>query len=210
MSNLIHALNWRYATKVFDKTKKIPTEDMEIILEATRLSPSSYGLQPFKLIVVESQDIKDQLFEHSYGQAQMKDAACVLVYACMTKFDENEVEKMVDLMAKTREVEKSSLQLMKDRIMQKFDIMSSEQVTLWASQQAYIAVGNTMTVLASMGYDGCPMEGIVKSEFDKILGLEKLNLKTVIALPIGIRHYSDAYIQRKKVRRDQEDFIIRF
>lgn len=210
MSNLINALNWRYATKVFDTTKKIPQEDLDIIIEATRLSPSSYGLQPFKLLVVESQEIKDELYKHSYNQAQIKDADYVLVYACMTQFDEKEVEKMVDLMATTRGVEKSGLQLMKERIMQKFEIMSTEQVTLWASQQAYIAVGNTMTVVASMGYDACPMEGIVKPEFDKILGLEKLNLKTVIALPIGIRHYSDSYIQRKKVRRDLEDFVIRF
>jgi nitroreductase/dihydropteridine reductase len=208
MSNLLNALNWRYATKIFDKNKPIHLDELNQILEATRLSPSSYGMQPYKIVVVKEEKMKQNLVALSYNQKQVFDASYTLVYCAISKFNEPDVDYMINQMATNRGVEIASLSEYKKLIMNKVNTLSEHEMLEWTARQCYIALGNTMTVCATMGIDSCPMEGIDKKAYDEILGLKELGLTAIVALPIGIRNQNDPYLKKAKVRKLMNDFVI--
>lgn len=200
MKKIIEDLNWRYATKAFDPTKDITENDLETILEAFRLSASSFGLQPWKLFVVKNREKKQALLEHSWFQSQVVDAPYHLVFARNNSDTDVLVQEFVDDIAQTRWVTTESLEEYKQMMLGFLSRMSEEEKNTWANKQIYIALWNLMTVLAEMRIDSCAMEWIIPNKYDEILGLTQKWFSTVVALPIGYRSESDKYADLAKVR----------
>lgn len=207
--SIVEKLKWRYATKAFDPSKKVSEADLNEILEALVLTPSSFGLQPWHFVVVESQEKKEALLEHSWKQRQVVDASHHIVFTVPATFGAADVEKYVSEIAKRRGQDVSELEGYKGMMLGFFSRMNPEQIEVWAKNQVYIALGNLMSVLAVKGIDGCPMEGIVQSEYDKVLGLTEKGLKTVVACPIGYRSSEDKYATAAKVRYPQSELVTR-
>ncbi|MFG1524613.1 NAD(P)H-dependent oxidoreductase [Halobacteriovorax sp. RZ-3] len=198
---IIKALNWRYATKIFDKTKKISDEDLHVLNESLRLAASSFGLQPWKFILVNDQETREKLREHSWGQSQVTDASHYVVLAYLTELDEEYVEKFVQSIAQQRNVERESLQgyfdVMKGALI---DGPRSKTIPEWSQRQTYIAMGQLLMTAAIQGIDTCAIEGIVPEEYDKILGLQGTKYKTLGTVALGYRSDEDKYKDLEKVR----------
>jgi nitroreductase len=206
---LIKSLEWRYATKKMNGDK-IPQDKLDRILEATRLAPSSYGLTPYQVIVVEDQDLKEQLVGACYNQTQLKDSSAVLVFAVWDTIDENEVEYYIKTMALERNIPVEVLNDFKGMMLGTLSNMTEEQKTIWAQKQTYIGLGFSLVASAVEGIDSTPMEGFVPSQVDEILGLKELGLKSTLVLTLGYRDTEgDSLSTMKKIRRDGENFFIR-
>lgn len=193
-------MNWRYATKKFDNNKKITDENLATLLEVLRLSPSSYGLQPWKFILVENTDLKTGISAAAYGQPQIMDASHIIVFANKTNIDMNLVDEYMNFVAKEKGIDVSNLDGFKGMIMGSFAGKSEGDLRNWAACQTYLAAGNLITTCAVLDIDTCPMEGFDHSKVDEILGLKALNLESRMILAIGYRSESDADASKKKVR----------
>jgi nitroreductase len=199
---LIKSLEWRYATKKMNG-EKIPQDKLERILEATRLAPSSYGLTPYQVIVVEDQELKEQLVPACYGQTQLKDSSAVLVFAVWDTIDEWSVEDYINNIAIQRNIPVDVLGDFKGMMVGTINSMSEEQKTTWAQKQTYIGLGFSLVSSAVEGVDSTPMEGFVPSKVDEVLGLKELGLKSTLVLTLGYRDTEgDSLSTMKKVRRD--------
>ena len=206
---LLKSLEWRYATKKMNG-EKIPQDKLDRILEATRLAPSSYGLTPYHVIVVEDQKLKEQLQGACYGQTQLVDSSAVLVFATWDEVTEWSVEKYINEIAKQRETPVESLNGLQDMMNGSLANMTHEQKISWAQRQAYIALGFALTAAAVEEVDSTPMEGFVPTTVDSILGLKELGLMSVLVLPLGYRDTeNDPMVSMKKVRWDNQRFFIR-
>lgn len=204
---LLESLQWRYATKKMNGDK-IPQDKLDRILEATRLAPSSYGLTPYQVIVVEDQELKEKLVPACYGQTQLKDSSAVLVYAIWDTIDEDEVENYINTIADQRNIPVNVLDDFKGMMIGTITNMTEEQKTIWAQKQTYIGLGFSLVASALEGIDSTPMEGFVPSKVDEVLGLKELGLKSTLILPLGYRDTeNDSLSTMKKVRRDK--FFIR-
>ena len=199
---LIKSLEWRYATKKMNG-EKIPQDKLERILEATRLAPSSYGLTPYQVIVVEDQELKEQLVPACYGQTQLKDSSAVLVFAVWDTIDENAVEDYINNIAIQRNIPVDVLGDFKGMMVGTINGMTEEQKTTWAQKQTYIGLGFSLVASAVEDVDSTPMEGFVPSKVDEVLGLKELGLKSTVILTLGYRDTEgDSLSTMKKVRRD--------
>ncbi len=201
MENIIDSLNWRYACKKFDPSKKLTEQQLQTLKEALNLTPMSYGLQLVKFLFVENQELKDQLVAHSYQQKQVAEASHVIVLCVQEEIGDKDVEEYISITAETRGDSLESLEGYKNMMSGTVARMSEEQKNLWASKQLYIALGNVMTVCAVEKIDACPMEGFSPAGVDEVLGLKEKGLKSVLMLPVGFRSEDDPYIQKKKVRK---------
>lgn len=208
MEKIIEDLNWRYACKQFDPNKKITEADFDTLMESLRLTASSFGLQPWKFIVVENSELREELVGASWKQEQVKDASHLIVFASPKKFDEKFVTAYVEDMAKTRGQDPAELDKFKGMLMM-IPNKSPEDQYNWAKNQVYIALGNLMTVCAHMRIDSCPMEGFQATKYDKILGLDEMGLTSMVVCPVGYRHENDKYTELKKVRFPKEDLVIK-
>lgn len=204
--NLINALNWRYAVREFSN-EIIAPEQLQQLLDATRLSASSYGLQPYHLLVIQSTAIKEQLIEFSLGQDKVAKCSHLLVFAAHTNIGDATVDRYIKQFSQTRAVEISQLANMQEHYKAALAVMDSNQRQEWAHQQAYIALGNFLTCAALMQIDTCPMTGIEFDGYDRVLGLREKNLTTTAVCPIGIRHAQDASAREQKVRFDARDMV---
>lgn len=207
-SKLIEALNWRYATKKFDSTKKIDDKTWSTVEDALVLTPSSYGLQPWKFVVVTDKAVMQKLTASSWGQKQVEDCSHLVVIAVKEKVDADYVNHYVNTIIEQRGVNPLELEGLKKMMMG--DIVNgprSEVSFEWAARQAYIALGNLLTVSAVLGLDTCPMEGILPAKYDEILGLTGSGFKTVVACPVGYRANDDKYAQVKKIRFPNSEII---
>ena len=206
---LLKSLEWRYATKKMNG-EKIPQDKLERILEATRLAPSSYGLTPYNVIVVEDQKLKEELQGACYGQTQLVDSSAVLVFATWDEVTEHSVENYINEIAKQREIPVESLNGLQDMMNGSLTNMTHEQKISWAQRQAYIGLGFALTAAAVEEVDSTPMEGFVPESVDTVLGLQELGLKSVVVLPLGYRDTeNDSLSTLKKVRWDNDKFFIR-
>lgn len=207
MKNVLDKLNWRYATKVFNPSKKVSKEDLNILLEAARLSASSYGLQPYHFFVIENNDVRSKLREVSWNQSQITDASYLLVLANKPTFDDSLVDNYIDNVIETRGVSKKDLegysQMMKGALLD----LPDAQKNSWTSDQTYIALGNLMTIAAEMEIDTCPMEGFDKAQYNEILGLNDKNLSASVVLAVGYRADDDQTQNYPKVRYSKEQII---
>lgn len=204
----IKNLNWRYATKKFDTSKKVSEQKLEIIKQAFNLTPTSYGLQTLKLVIVEKQELKNQFVELSYGQMQVAQASHILVLCIQNEVTEKDIDTHFDNIKRIRKT--PEIILSKYRKEQKEFIKSKtkKQIESWCINQAYIALGNLMTVCAFEKIDGCPMEGFIPEKVDQLLNLDKFNLKSVLLLPIGYRAEDDMFASFIKVRKELSEIVI--
>jgi len=203
MNKTLEALNWRYAVKKFS-TEKLPQEKVDIIFEALQLTPSSMGLQAWKFINVVDSDIREKLVPFSWNQNQVKDASHLIVFARPKNLDANVAEKWANYLAKERKMDDAKKNMIKNYL----GSLKKEQIDHWLDKQLYIALGNLMTVCAIEKIDTCPMEGFQPAEYDKILGLDKIGLTSVVVCPIGYRAEDDAYRTLPKVRFSKEDLFL--
>jgi len=207
MKNYIENLNWRYATKQFDANKRISQEELDFLLEAIQLSASSYGLQPYEVIVVDNPEVQEKLKASAWNQSQLTDASHVLVFANMTSVDENYVDAYMKNIAETRDLNVEALSGFKDMIKNTILQLSSEEQSQWAAKQSYIALGNLLSAAANFKIDVCPMEGFDASEFDEILGLKEKNLTAATIATVGFRSAEDQTQFAAKVRKSKEDLF---
>ncbi|WP_298950679.1 NAD(P)H-dependent oxidoreductase [uncultured Nonlabens sp.] len=204
--NSVESLQWRYATKKFDSSKKISTEQLEILAKAFNLTATSYGLQPCKMVVVTDQKVKEEMVAHSYGQLQVKDASAVLIL-CTTVVDQRFIEDYFTLVKQVRNTSADVLNPFKDFLIDSFSKKDKAEIELWAKNQAYLILGNLLTVCAHEQMDSCPMEGFVPEKMDELLDLKSKGLKSVLLLPVGYRSNDDFMAQLKKVRKPQDEMI---
>ncbi len=208
MSNFIKNANWRYATKKFDATKKVSDENLNILKEAVRLSASSYGLQPYKVIIVENPEVRAQLQPVAWGQTQIVDASHLLVFANVTDFGDAQIDAYINNVAVTRGLPTDALQGYSDFMKSKINALPVEKRNVWTAKQTYIALTNLMNAASELGIDVTPMEGFEPEKFNEILGLEALGLNASLVAPIGYRHEEDATQHYAKVRKSNEELFI--
>jgi nitroreductase len=205
---LMDALQWRYAAKVFDAKRKIPSDIWTAIEQTLVLSPSSYGLQPYRFLVVNDPKKREALLSHAFSQPKVVDASHYIVFAARTSMTEADVDKLVQRISSVRGVPANSLDAFRGAIVG--DLVNgprSKWSHEWAARQAYIALGNILTSAALLGVDAGPMEGFNPPEFDKVLGLEGSGYKSVVACAFGYRSAEDKYAAAPKVRFEMSDLI---
>jgi nitroreductase len=199
------ALEWRYAAKKMDNTKKISETDWQLLKDSLRLAPSSYGLQPWKFISVNSKEIREELKKASWGQSQVTDCSHYVVFATRTIIDEPFIKTFIESTASIRNVSIESLngyyQLMLNTIVK---AKPSETHLPWNQRQAYIAMGFLLETAALLKIDSVPLEGIDPVKYDEILGLKNSEYKSVAAVALGYRHSEDQYQNVKKSRFDEK------
>jgi nitroreductase len=201
--NLIEKMNWRYATKRMNG-KKIPAEKLDKILEAVRLAPTSFGLQPFKVIVVEDEALREQIYKEACQQPQIKESSQFLVFAAIKNIDDKQVEDFIQLIADTRGLKVESLNDFKAMF---GGIVAGDENRnfIWTARQAYIAFGIGIVAAAMEDVDATPMEGFNADALDKILGLTEQNLSAVNILALGYRdEANDRLAKAAKVRKSKE------
>lgn len=201
------ALEWRYATKKFDASKKISTQDWNTLTESLKLAPSSYGVQPWKFLVIENPKIREQLKPVSWNQTQVTDASHYVVFLYKEGIDEGYVNKFINRMAEVRNAPLESLQGYKDLLINNLVKAPEEKIRVWSQRQAYIAMGFLLETAALLKIDATPMEGFSPSDYDKILGLEGSGWKSVATVALGYRHAEDSYQNLKKVRFADDTLI---
>ena len=201
MSNTITQLQWRYATKKFDSTITLPEAKLNILKQAFNLTATSYGLQTIKLLVIKDKALKESLLEHSYNQRQVVDASHLLVICIQDDILDTDVNNYYDNIKNIRETPESVLKPYREGLLKMMSKMSIEARQKWSTNQAYIALGNLMTVCALEQIDACPMEGFIPSKYDEILNLNTKGLKSVLLLPVGYRAEDDMFSKLKKVRQ---------
>lgn len=208
MAQFIKDANWRYATKKFDATKKISAEDFASLKEAIRLSASSYGLQPYKILIIENPEVRAQLQPASWGQSQIVDASHLLVFANVTNFGETEIDATINNMATTRNIPLEALQGYGDFMKSKLVGLPDDVKSNWTSKQTYLALGNLLNAAAELKIDVTPMEGFEPEKYNEILGLDKLGLNASLVATIGYRHEEDATQHYAKVRKSNEELFV--
>lgn len=205
---VLQQLQWRYATKEFDPTKKIPEDLWKVLEKSLVLSPSSFGVQPWKFFVVRNREIRHQLLEHSWGQKQVEDASHLVVLAIKKDVNSEDVDSYVQRMSEVRNVPVENLQKLSDTVkgfLQKAP--DSFHKDVWSAKQVYIALGFFMTCAAMLEIDTCPMEGFIPDKYDEVLGLTEKGYHAVVVCPAGYRAFSDKYATMAKVRFKTEDVL---
>jgi len=205
---LLAALQWRYATKVFDATKKIPAETWAALEASLVLTPTSYGLQPYQFLIVQDPAKRAALLPHSWGQKQVVDCSHYVVFTARTEMTGADVTRLIARISAVRGIPAESLNFYRDMMLG--DVVNGARGKVaheWAARQAYIALGGLMTAAAVLGVDACPMEGLVPAEYNQILNLNGSGYATVVACALGYRAASDKYAGLAKVRYAVADLV---
>jgi nitroreductase len=205
----LQKLNWRYATKGFDPAKKLSAEQIEGLLEALRLAPSSFGLQPWKFVLVENPELRATLRGASWNQAQITEASHLIVLCRQEHMGPQEIEHFVETTAKERGQDAAELEGYKKMMEGAMSAKDEEKRAVWASEQVYLALGVLLSACAAADIDSCPMEGFDAAQYDEILDLPGKGLHAVVVCPVGFRSADDKYAMAKKVRYSKEELIVR-
>lgn len=210
MTTYIESLKWRYATKKYDTTKKVSKEDLETLKEAVKLSVSAIGLQPYKVIIIESPEVREKLKDAAGGNNQnvIMDASQLFIFANEVNVGEKHIDDYFNNIMRTRGVEAESLKAFKDSISGFIGGLSLEDKNTWTAKQSYIALSTLINSAALLKIDATPMEGFNAAKFNEILGLEKLGLNAAVIATIGYRHEEDAMQHAVKVRKSNEELFI--
>ena len=208
MSQFNENAKWRYATKKFDTTKKVSDNDLATLKEAIQLSASSFGLQLYKVIIVENPEIRAQLQPASWGQTQIVDASHLLVFANQTKFDDSDVDAYLSNATKTRNLPEGSLSGYGDYMKGALANMPEDLRPNWTAKQTYIALSNLLNAAAELKIDVTPIEGFIPTQYNEILGLDKLNLNAVVVAAVGYRNIEDDTQHYAKVRKSNENLFL--
>jgi nitroreductase len=208
MNKIIEQLNWRYATKKFDINKKLSNSKIEILKKSFNLTATSFGLQTIKMLVVSNDKIKKSLVPYSYNQNQVAEASHLLVICIQKNITDTDVNDYFNNVKRLRNTPDVILDPFRKNLLKTMREKSIEERLQWSKNQAYIALGNLMTVCAIEGIDACPMEGFISEKYDELLNLDEKGLKSVLLLPIGNRAEDDMFASLKKVRKSLEETII--
>ncbi|MBW1296647.1 NAD(P)H-dependent oxidoreductase [Aquimarina litoralis] len=205
---IIESLQWRYATKKFDNTRILPQEKIDVLTKAFNLTATSYGLQPLKLVVLKNKELQKELTEHSWNQQQVADASHLLVICTEKIVGEEYITKYFDNVKAIRNTPDNILKPFREQLIDSFKHKEADEISTWAAKQAYLAMGNLLTVCATEKIDACPMEGFIPAKYDEILKLSERGLTSVLVLPVGYRAEDDMFAGFKKVRRTIDETII--
>ena len=207
--SLLDSLKWRYAVKRMNGNK-IPEATMNTILEATKLAPSSFGLTPYNIIVIEDEETRKKLQPHFYNQPQVGESSALVIFATWNSITEKEVAAYMQEIAEERDVPVESLNDFAGYINGSIKNLTAEQLQIWAAKQTYIALGFALVAAATEEIDATPMEGFKPDAVDEALGLKELGLHSAVAVTLGYRDAANDYLSgAKKVRRASEKLIIR-
>jgi nitroreductase len=206
--DVVSKLQWRYATKKFDADRKIDQATWKKIEESLILTPSSFGLQPWKFVVVTDPAIKEQLVEHSWAQRQPVECSHLVVISRLSEMTKEYAEDYVQYMADVRGLDVSALDPFKGMLLGFLKGCSNEKAQSWMEHQCYIALGNLMTAASMFDVDNCPMEGFDKAAYDRILKLPEKGCNSVVVCALGYRAADDKYAQLRKVRFARERVIV--
>lgn len=204
----LDALKWRYATKKFDENLIIDEGKIDIIKEAFNLTPTSYGLQPIKMLVIQDKKLQSKLREVSFNQQQVSTCSHLLVFCIEQKIDEEFIQKNFERIKEIRNTPDETLAPFKSFLINDFSSKNELEIAAWAKNQAYLALGNILTVCAYEQIDACPMEGFVVQKYNEILDLKEQQLSSCLVLPIGYRAKDDEFAEFKKVRRPLKDVVL--
>ena len=206
--DLIERLNWRYAVKKFDNSRPISPSNWSIIEQAMVLSPSSYGLQPYRFLVIEDAELRHRLAAASFGQPQVTDCAKLVVFAIRKAIDHAYIDRLIARISEVRKVSIESLSSYKSAMVG--DLVDGPRhiwIDEWATRQAYLALGNVLTSAAALGIDACPMEGFEPEKYNEILGLTQRGFSAVVVCALGYRSADDRHAHDTKVRFPAKDLI---
>jgi len=207
--SLLDSLKWRYAVKRMNGNK-IPEATLNTILEATKLAPSSFGLTPYNIIVIEDEETRKKLQPHFYNQPQVGESSALVIFATWNSITEKEVAEYMQEIAEERGVPVESLNDFASYINGSIKNLTAEQLQIWAAKQTYIALGFALVAAATEEIDATPMEGFKPDAVDEALGLKELGLHSAVAVTLGYRDAANDYLSgAKKVRRASEKLIIK-
>tara|TARA_B100000424_G_scaffold224855_1_gene184859 strand:+ start:66 stop:695 length:630 start_codon:yes stop_codon:yes gene_type:complete len=199
--DIIDYYNWRYATKRFNPKKRIASSDLELIKEAVRLAPSSYGLQLFKVLIIEDTSLKKKLLKASFNQHQVVDCSHLFVFCNYTKVFENDIDLYINTKSKVNKHPLNELQgygsFLKNNLLKK----ESTETSIWTTNQVYIALAHLMTACATLQIDSCPIEGFNVDQYNTILNLKERHMNTAVIAAVGYRSNEDLTQNQKKVRK---------
>jgi nitroreductase len=198
---IIDHLQWRYATKKFNPYKRLSSKKIETLKEAFNLTATSFGLQTITMLVIADKEVRKPLVEHSFNQNQVYEASHLLILCIQDNISDQDVETFFENIKDQRHTPDHILEPYKLDLITMMRNMSIEERQNWSIKQAYIALGNLMTVCAVERVDSCPMEGFSAAEYDTILNLKSRNLKSTLLLPVGYRADDDMFAEFKKVRK---------
>lgn len=207
MTKIIDSLNWRYATKEFDSTKKISEDDLNELIEVFRLTSSSFGLQPWKLVIVENKEKREELLPVSWGQKQIVDASHLLVLTRIKNFWEENIDKYLETSCKATWATREQLKWYEDMMKWFISKLDENSEKLWSHEQVFIALGWLLNVLAEKRIDSCAIWGFDSNKYDEILDLDNKWLASVVVLPIWYRSENDKYSSYPKIRFSKEDIL---
>ncbi|RRO14525.1 NAD(P)H-dependent oxidoreductase [Flavobacteriaceae bacterium 14752] len=206
-TNYIEKLKFRFATKQFNPDKKLNNNQIEELKTAIQLSASSYGLQPYEVLIIENEELRQKLKTASWDQSQITDASHLIVFCANTNVDDHYLEQYLKNISETRSIPLENLSAMRDMISSTVLQFDNDTKLAWAEKQAYIALGNLLSAVAHFGYDACPMEGFDKTKYDEILDLKSKNLHATVIATIGYRSEKDDLQHAKKVRKPQNELF---
>ncbi|UTX48624.1 NAD(P)H-dependent oxidoreductase [Chryseobacterium sp. MA9] len=208
--SLIENLNWRHAVKAYDPNKKISQEDLNTILESARLAPTSSGLQPFRIIVVENQELKEKMVAGALNPEVMRDSSHVLVFAAWDSYSNEKIDKVYDYHTDVRDLPRGRFGSYTDKIKEIYGAQTPEEHFAHTARQTYIALGIALAQAAELKIDSTPAEGFSNAIVDEVLGLKELGLKSVSLLYLGYRDEANDWLSSmKKVRIPMDEFIIK-
>lgn len=208
MADIIKNLEWRYAVKKFDSERLLSHRNIEKLKQAFNLTATSYGLQPIKMVVLQNKSLQQALVPFSMKQQQVAQASHVLVICIETNVDSDYI---VDYFKRIKEIRGTSDEILtpfKESMVSSFSTKGTDEIQSWSKNQAYLALGNLLTICAMEKIDSCPMEGFQPEEYDRLLGLKDKGLTSVLVLPVGYRAIDDIFSGFKKVRKNLDDSII--
>ena len=205
----IKSLKWRYACKKFNPNKKISDKKIKRLQKAFKLTATSFGLFPLKMLVIEDQKTKNILLEHAYHQKQITNCSHLLVLCIDNNINEETINTHFELEKTKRGVKDEDISGFRQNLIDSFAKQNQQEKIQGAKNQAYIALGNLMTVCATEKIDACPMEGFNTDKFNELLDLNSLNLESVLLLPVGYRAKDDFMSKLKKVRKPLKEIIIK-
>ena len=209
--SLLENLNWRYATKKYDPTKKVAQEDLDKIVEAARMAPTSSGLQQFRVIVISNQQLKEKIVPIAMGQEIMADCSHLLVFAAWDRYTEERINQIYDYTTDQRGLPRGRFSSYTDRLKAAYLTQTAEQNFVHTARQAYIGFGMAIAQAAELQVDCTPVEGFVPEELDELLDLKSKGLKSVTLLPLGYRDTEGDWLSgMKKVRNPKEAFVIEY
>ncbi|RXJ45653.1 NAD(P)H-dependent oxidoreductase [Gelidibacter gilvus] len=206
--SIIESLKWRYATKKFDPNKVLTTDKLHTLKQAFNLTATSFGLQTISLLIIKDEALRNQLLGAAYNQRQIVDASHLLVLCIKKTIKDDDVDDLFDNVSHLRQTPETILEPYRNNLKLIMENMSFEEQREWSVKQAYIALGNLMTVCAVERIDSCPMEGFDRAQFDEILKLDEKHLKSTLLLPVGYRAEDDMFSGFKKVRKELKHSII--